>query len=163
MPNMQDAVFAIYHAGGETRPVQGTQVAVDARLAMLEVDVALAEAVDAGLLERVAVNGGFGFRLTPAGSFYIQDLSSPLDDRTVRALLVGGLADGVLVHVTDPPNAIYSINIPLEEDDNIVPVAPGQEFPVMRFITHEYVFDPGALSADVDADTAYSFHATTTS
>jgi hypothetical protein len=159
---MQDAVFAVYHAGGETRAVQGAEVAVRTRSSMLEVDVALAEAVDAGLLERVAIAGGFGFRLASAGSIYIQDLNSPLDDRTVRALLVGGPADGVLVHVADPPEAIYSISIPLEDDDNLAPVAPGQEFPTMRFMTHEYFLNPGALPTDGHADTAYSFHATTT-
>lgn len=81
MPDMQDVVFAVYHAGGARRPVEYTEIASSCRVPMPEVDVPLAEAVEAGLLEREesAATGRVAFRLTPAGQRYIQDHAAPED------------------------------------------------------------------------------------
>lgn len=158
---LQEVVIAVYHAGGESRLVLGDEVVFSANVSDRAVDVALAEAVEVGLLERAAVGGRVAFALTGAGVVYVEDKRAPMEDRPVRALLVGGPAAGVIVHVAEPPPTTWSYSTPVDGDAELVQVEPGEEFPVMRFSSHVYVMAPEALHPKVNADIAYAFHQTT--
>jgi hypothetical protein len=67
--DQDDVVFAVYHAGGATQPIDGFTVAESCRASSEDVDAPLADAVAAGLLSREQdpESGRLVFRLTKDG------------------------------------------------------------------------------------------------
>ena len=59
----------------------------------------------------------------------------------MRAVLTGGPVDGEIREVGDPPPDHIDVEVPVEGDDNVVPIPPGVEYPETEFENHRYVLD----------------------